>query len=223
MRGLILSPAIDPSLTSSRGKVQGLFLRLNSQAHKGGWARKRTRQFRMILTRTLIQVTSNKLLDKRLRIWDKVITINKRITYDNSKRIRRKIYRAWQQTQSSGSEVQEPARLRLRDGGTAALAGRTLRRGGEVHHTVATGAELRHLYAAAAGPDGRGAAGVRVRRAGARISQKEVQGSGLINRGLRAPSPHTTNTQAHKGSSFEQQALKLRPRRKLTSSGGRKA
>jgi len=140
-----------------------------------------------LVSRTLFTYPQKRFLDFGPLVWDKVITINKRITYDNSKRIRRKIYRAWQQTQSSRSEVQEPARLRLWDDPAAARAGRPVGRGAGMHHQLATGAELRHLYAAAAGPDGRGAAGVCVRRAGARISQKEVQGSGLINRGLRAP------------------------------------
>ena len=106
-----------------------------------------------------------------------MITINKRITYDN----RRKI--------------QEAARLRLWDSPAVARAGRPLRRGTGVHHQLATGAELRHLHAAAAGPDGRRASRGGVRNGcyhsdqGAKVhrSQKEVQGSGLINRGLRAP------------------------------------
>ena len=80
------------------------------------------------------------------------------------------------------------ARLHLRDNGAAARAGRTLRRGTGIHHQLARSLKLRDLHAIAAGTDGRRAARVRARRTGARVTQ-EVQGSGLINRGLRAPFP----------------------------------
>jgi hypothetical protein len=108
---------IDPVPYSSRVRDQGL-----------------SAQFRMILTRKHSSAQAHKLLDKESYIWDNMITINKRITHDNSKRIRRKIYRAWQQVQSFGSEAQEPARLRLWDDPAAARAGRPIRRGAGMHH-----------------------------------------------------------------------------------------
>ena len=142
-----------------------------------------------------------------------MITINKRITYDN----RRKI--------------QEAARLRLWDSPAVARAGRPLRRGTGVHHQLATGAELRHLHAAAAGPDGRRASRGGVRNGcyhsdqGAKVhrSQKEVQGSGLINRGLRAPSPHTTNAQALKRQGSSTQAAGAQAPRGSRAQGRRRA
>ena len=183
--------AIDPVPHSSRVRAQGL-----------------SAQFRMILIRTQIQATSGKLqaasgklqaasffmLDNKPYIWDKVTTINQRIKYANSKRIRRKIYRAWQQAQRPGSEVHEPTRLRLRDGGTAAGAGRPLQRGREVHHGLASSSKLRDLHAAAAGTDGRVASRVRVRGTGERVPQEvQVQGQRqsiqITDRGLRAPTP----------------------------------
>ena len=91
--------------------------------------------------------------------------------------------------QKSRREAQEPARLHLRDNGAAARAGRTLRRGTGIHHQLARSLKLRDLHAIAAGTDGRRAARVRARRKGARVTQ-EVQGPGLINRGLRAPFPY---------------------------------
>ena len=93
-------------------------------------------------------------------------------------------------TRSFETQAQEPARLRLWDGAAAARAGRPVGRRAGMQHQLAAGAKLRDLHAAVPGPDGRRASGVRARRKGARVSQEEVQGSGLINRGLRAPSPY---------------------------------
>jgi hypothetical protein len=101
------------------------------------------------------------------------------------------------ETYDNRREIQEPACVRLWDGPTAARAGRPVRRGTGMHYQLASGAKFRHLHAAAAGPDGSCAAGAG--RAGSRVSQEEVQGSGLINRGLRAPSPY-------KEASFKRQA-----------------
>ncbi len=185
MRGLILSPAIDPVPNSCRVRVQGL-----------------SGQFRMILicnraqaTSHKLQAPSNKLLDKRLRIWDKVITINKRITHDNSKRIRRKIYRAWQQTQSSGSEIQEPAweRKLYNSGATGAAGGR-----GRLGPRV----KLRHLHAAAAGTDGRGAS--RARSQTLQAGCGRTARSQVTDRGLRAPAIWD------QGSSCKQQATSVK-------------
>ena len=185
MRGLILSPAIDPVPNSTRVRVQGL-----------------SGQFRMILicnraqaTSHKLQAPSNKLLDKRLRIWDKVITINKRITHDNSKRIRRKIYRAWQQTQSSGSEIQEPAweRKLYNSGATGAAGGR-----GRLGPRV----KLRHLHAAAAGTDGRGAS--RARSQTLQAGCGRTARSQVTDRGLRAPAIWD------QGSSCKQQATSVK-------------
>jgi len=175
MRGLILSSAIDPVPYSRRVRAQGL-----------------SAQFRMILIRTQIQATSSKLqaasfiLDTGPDIWDNMITINKRITHD----IRRKkiLPSVTNSIRCFRNEAQEPARLRLRDDPAAAGAGRPIRRGAGMHHGLASSLKLRDLHAIAAGPDGRGASGVRARRTGARVPQ-EVQGPGLINRGLRAPTP----------------------------------
>ncbi len=185
MRGLILSPAIDPVPNSTRVRVQGL-----------------SGQFRMLLicnraqaTSHKLQAPSNKLLDKRLRIWDKVITINKRITHDNSKRIRRKIYRAWQQTQSSGSEIQEPAweRKLYNSGATGAAGGR-----GRLGPRV----KLRHLHAAAAGTDGRGAS--RARSQTLQAGCGRTARSQVTDRGLRAPAIWD------QGSSCKQQATSVK-------------
>jgi hypothetical protein len=194
---------IDPVPYSSRVRAQGL-----------------SAQFRMILTRKHSSAQAHKLLDKESYIWDNMITINKRITHDNSKRIRRKIYRAWQQVQSFGSEAQEPARLRLWDDPAAARAGRPIRRGAGMHHGLASSAKLRHLYAIAAGPDGRQASSGGWRngryhsdqRTKVHGPQEEIQGPGLTDRGLRAPTPYTINTQALKrrGASTQAAGLKLR-------------
>jgi hypothetical protein len=199
--------AIDPVPYSSRVRAQGL-----------------SAQFRMILICTRTQATSGKrqaasffILDNKPYIWDKVITINKRIKYANSKRIRRKIYRAWQQAQSLRNEVHEPTCLRLWDGGTAAGAGRPLQRGREVHHGLASSSKLRDLHAAAAGTDGRGASRVRVRGTGERVPQEvQVQGQRqsiqITDRGLRAPDRESgIKNQAASGkqqaSSYKQQAI----------------
>ena len=109
----------------------------------------------------------------------------------------KKYYLQLQTRTSFGREAQEPARLRLRDDPAAAGAGRPVRRGAGMHHGLASSLKLRDLHAIAAGPDGRRASGVRARRTGARVPQ-EIQGPGLINRGLRAPTPHTIfgNTRA---------------------------
>ena len=168
---------IDPVPNSIRVRVQGL-----------------SGQFRMILTRRRAEATSHKrqaasfILDTGPDIWDNMITINKRITHD----IRRKkiLPSVTNSIRRFRNEAQEPARLRLRDDPAAAGAGRPVRRGAGMHHGLASSAKLRHLYAIAAGPDGRGASGVRARRTGARVPQEEVQGPGgtvLTDRGLRAP------------------------------------
>ena len=212
---------IDPVPYSRRVRAQGL-----------------SAQFRMILIRTQIQATSSKLqaashkqqaasfiVDIEPYIWDNMITINKRITHDNSKRIRRKIYRAWQQVQSFGSEAQEPARLRLWDDPAAARAGRPVRRGAGMHHGLASSLKLRDLYAIAAGPDGRQASSGGWRNGryhsdqGTKIHgpQEEIQGPGLINRGLRAPTPRNKLQAASRklqAASCKQQVLQLRPSRK---------
>ena len=111
--------------------------------------------------------------------------INERITYDTARKIRR--FR---------NEAQEPARLQhqLVNSG-AARAGRPVRRGAGMHHQLARSLKLRHLHAAATGPDGRQASSGGWRNGryhsdqGTKVHgpQEEVQGSGLINRGLRAP------------------------------------
>jgi hypothetical protein len=147
----------------------------------------------MILIRTQIQDTSGKqqaasfIVDIEPYIWDNMILINERITHD----IRRKkiLPRVTNSIRCFGNEAQEPARLRLWDDPAAARAGRPVRRGAGMHHQLAASFKLRGLHAIAAGPDGRGASGVRARRTGARVPQEEVQGPGLINRGLRAPTP----------------------------------
>ena len=165
-----------------------------------------------------------------------MITINKRITHANE--LQRQLRNVTKATQSSGSEAQAATRQHQLVSAGAARAGRpdatSHRRRGERRagytNRLARSAKLRHLHAADPVPDGRQASSGGWRNGryhsnqGTKVHgpQKEVQGSGLINRGLRAPFPHTTNAQAHKGSSFEQQALKLRPGLKLTSSGGRK-
>ena len=210
MRGLILSSAIDPDPNSTRVRAQGL-----------------SGQFRMILTRTLIQATSNKLqapsnklLDKRLRIWDNMITINKRITHANE--LQRQLRNVTKATQSFRTEAQEPARLRLWDDPAAARAGRPVRRGAGMHHQLARSLKLRHLHAAATGPDGRQASSGGWRNGryhsdqGTKVHgpQEEVQGSGLINRGLRAPSPYKEASGKLQAASCKQQVLQLRPSRK---------
>ena len=169
----------------------------SAQGRVGPQGRK---QFRMILSRssplhlvsrTLFTYPQKRFLDFGPLVWDNKLTINKRITHDKTRNTSRKI-------RCSGSEVQEPARMHCWDGPTAARAGRSLRRGDGLQHQLARRAKLRHPHTAAAGTDGRGASRVRVKGAVGRGSQEEVQGPGLINRGLRAPSPHTTNAQAHK-------------------------
>jgi len=174
MRGLILSSAIDPVLHSVRVKVQGL-----------------SGQFRMILICKRAQATSSKqqALDKRLKVWDNMIIINKRITHDKTRNTSRKIRRF-------RNEAQEPARLRLWDDPAAARAGRPVGRGAGMHHQLARSLKLRDLYAAVPGTDGREASSGGWRNGcyhsdqGTKVHgpQEEVQGSGLINRGLRAPS-----------------------------------
>ena len=153
-----------------------------------------------------------------------MITINKRITYDNSKRIRRKIYRAWQQVQSSGSEAQAAARQhQLVSSGAARAAGGRGR--------LARSAKLRHLHAADPVPDGREASSGGWRNGryhsdqGTKVHgpQEEVQGSGLINRGLRAPSPHTTNAQALKRQGSRAQAAGAQAPRDSRAQGRRRA
>ena len=129
-----------------------------------------------------------------------MITINKRITHANE--LQRQLRNVTKATQSSGREAQEPSRLHCWDGPTAARAGRPVRRGAGLQHQLAAGAKLRHPHTAAAGPDGSCAAGAG--RAGARVSQEEVQGSGLINRGLRAPAIW------NQGSSCKQQATSVK-------------
>ena len=145
----------------------------------------------MILIRSSKERAStqaHKLLDKSSWMWDNMITINKRITHD----IRRKkiLPSVTNSIRCFGREAQEPARLRLWDDPAAARAGRPVGRGAGMHHQLARSLKLRDLYAIAAGPDGRGASGVRARRTGARVPQEEVQGSGLT--------PHTIfgNTRA---------------------------
>ena len=200
MRSLILSSAIDPSLHSVRVKVQGL-----------------SGQFRMILicnraqaTSHKLQAPSNKLLDIEPDIWDKVITINKRITHANE--LQRQLRNVTRATQSFGSEAQAAARQHQLVSSGAARAGRPVRRGAGMHHQLARSAKLRHLHAAAAGPDGRQASSGGWRNGryhsnqGTKVHgpQEEVQGSGLINRGLRAPAIWD------QGSSCKQQAASVK-------------
>ena len=184
----------------------------------------------MILIRTQIQATSSKLqaasfiVDIKPYIWDNMITINKRITHDNSKRIRRKIYRAWQQVQSFRNEAQEPARLRLWDDPAAARARRPVGQGAGMQRQLARSAKLRHLYAIAAGPDGRRASSGRWRNGyhysdqGTKVHgpQEEVQGSGLTDRGLRAPAIWNQGSSSKlQASSGKQQAFDRAPSIKL--------
>ena len=132
--------------------------------------------------------------------------INERITYDTARKIRR--FR---------NEAQEPARQHQLVSAGAARAGRpdatSHRRRGERRagytNQLARSAKLRHLHAAAAGPDGRQASssgwrnGYHYSDQGTKIhGSQEVQGQRqsiqIINRGLRAPTPHTIfgNTRA---------------------------
>ena len=175
---------IDPGLISVRDKVHGLFFKIKSTSAQGRVGPQAHKQ----LSRTLFTYPQKRFLDFEPLVWDKVILIiNKRITYANE--LQRQLRNVTKTTQSFGREAQEPARLRLWDGGTAARAGRPVRRGAGMHHGLASSAKLRHLYAIASGPDGRGASGIRSRRAGTRVPQ-EIQGPGLTDRGLRAPTPH---------------------------------
>ena len=190
---------IDPGLISVRDKVHGLFFKIKSTSAQGRVGPQAHKQFRMILTRsslphlvsrTLFTYPQKRFLDFGPLVWDKVILIiNKRITNDRTRKQTGKFRPVTGPIQSFGREAQEPARLRLWDGGTAAGAGRPLRRGAEVYHGLARSAKLRHLYAIAAGTDGRVASRVRVRGTGERVPQ-EIQGPGLTDRGLRAPTPH---------------------------------
>ena len=220
-RGFILSPGkIGPGLTSSRGKV-----------------RRFPNQFRMILTRKHSSAQAHKLLDKRLRIWDKVITINKRITHANE--LQRQLRNVTKATQSSGSEAQETARQHQLVSSEAARAGRPdatshrRRSGRRAGYTkrLARSAKLRHLHAADPVPDGRQASSGGWRNGryhsdqGTKVHgpQEEVQGSGLINRGLRAPSPHTTNAQALKRQGSSTQAAGAQAPRGSRAQGRRRA
>ncbi len=176
MRGLILSSAIDPGLTSSRGKV-----------------RRFPNQFRMILTRKHSSAQAHKLLDKESYIWDKVITINKRITHANE--LQRQLRNVTKATQSSGSEIQEPARERkLYNSGATGAAGGRRRLGPRV--------KFRHLHAAAAGTDGRGAS--RARRQTLQAGCGRTARSQVTDRGLRAPAIW------NQGSSCKQQATSVK-------------
>jgi hypothetical protein len=181
---------IDPVPYSRRVRAQGL-----------------SGQFRMILTRRRAEATSHKrqaasfILDTGPDIWDNMITINKRITHANE--LQRQLRNVTKATQSFRTEAQEPARLRLWDDPAAARARRPVGQGAGMQRQLARSAKLRHLHAAAAGPDGRGASGIRSRRAGTRIPQ-EIQGPGLTDRGLRAPAIW------NQGSSYKQQATSVK-------------
>ena len=164
-------------------------------------------QFRMILIRTQIQATSSKLqaasfiVDIEPYIWDNMITINKRITHDTTRKIRR-----------FGSEAQEPARERkLYNSGATGAAGGRRRLGPRV--------KLRHLHAAAAGTDGRGAP--RARSQTLQAGCGRTARSQVINRGLRAPSPRNKN----QATSYKRQAAssKFSSRSDQASSGKRQA
>ena len=191
---------IDPGLISVRDKVHGLFFKIKSTSAQGRVGPQAHKQFSV--SRTLFTYPQKRFLDFEPLVWDKVILIiNKRIKYANSKRIRRKIYRAWQQAQSFRTEAQEPARLRLWDDPAAARARRPVGQGAGMQRQLARSAKLRHLYAIAAGPDGRRASsggwrnGYHYSDQGTKIhGSQEVQGQRqsiqIINRGLRAPTPH---------------------------------
>ena len=203
MRGLVLSPAIGPVLHSVRVKVQGLFFKIKFTSAQGRVGPQAHKQFRMILSRssplhlvsrTLFTYPQKRFLDFEPLVWDKVILIiNKRTTYDTTRKIRR--FR---------NEAQEPARLRLWNDPAAARAGRPVRRGPGMFPWLARSLKLRDLYAAVTGTDGRGASSGGWRNGcyhsdqGTKVHgpQKEIQGSGLINRGLRAPSPQESYPQA---------------------------
>ncbi len=183
MRGLILSPAIDPDPNSRRVRAQGL-----------------SGQFRMILicnraqaTSHKLQAPSNKLLDIEPDIWDKVITINKRITHANE--LQRQLRNVTKATPSSGSEIQEPAweRKLYNSGATGAAGGR-----GRLGPRV----KLRHLHAAAAGTDGRGAS--RARSQTLQAGCGRTARSQVTDRGLRAPAIWD------QGSSCKQQATSVK-------------
>ena len=157
-----------------------------------------------------------------------MITINKRITYDTARKIRR--FR---------NEAQEPARQHQLVSAGAARAGRpdatSHRRRGERRagytNQLARSAKLRHLHAAAAGPDGRQASsggwrnGYHYSDQGTKIhgSQEEIQGPGLTDRGLRAPTPHTINTQALKRQGASTQAAGAQAPRGSRAQGRRRA
>ena len=182
MRGLILSPAIDPDPNSRRVRVQGL-----------------SGQFRMILICKRAQATSSKqqaasfILDTGPDIWDNMITINKRITHANE--LQRQLRNVTKATQSSGSEIQEPARERkLYNSGATGAAGGRRRLGPRV--------KFRHLHAAAAGTDGRGAS--RARRQTLQAGCGRTARSQVTDRGLRAPAIW------NQGSSCKQQATSVK-------------
>ncbi len=204
MRSLILSSAIDPDPNSRRVRVQGL-----------------SGQFRMILICKRAQATSSKqqALDKSSWIWDNMITINKRITHANE--LQRQLRNVTKATQSFGSEAQGATRQHQLVSSGAARAGRPVRRGAGMHHQLARSAKLRHLHAADPVPDGREASSGGWRNGryhsdqGAKVhrSQKEVQDSGLINRGLRAPAIWDQGSSYKlQAASCKQQVLQLRYR-----------
>ncbi len=147
-------------------------------------------QFRMILICKRAQATSSKqqaasfILDTGPDIWDNMITINKRITYDTTRKIRR--FR---------NEAQEPARERkLYNSGATGAAGGRRRLGPRV--------KFRHLHAAAAGTDGRGAS--RARRQTLQAGCGRTARSQVTDRGLRAPAIW------NQGSSCKQQATSVK-------------
>jgi len=217
---------IDPGPYSRRVRAQGL-----------------SAQFRMILIRTQIQATSSKLqaasfiVDIEPYIWDNMITINKRITHDKIKKrpdnrtdthsIRPEGSAG--RTRSFETQAQKPARLRLWDGPAAAGAGRPVGRRAGMQHQLARSLKLRDLHAAVPGPDGRCASsggwrnGYHYSDQGTKIhgSQEEVQGPGLINRGLRAPTPRNKRQVA----SYKRQAAssKFSSRSDQAPSGKRQA
>ena len=184
---------IDPVPYSRRVRAQGLSAQFSrAQATSG----KR-------------QAASFFMLDNKPYIWDKVITINQRIKYANSKRIRRKIYRAWQQAQSFGSKAQAATQQHQLVSSGAAGAGRPdatshRRRGGRragYTNQLARSPKLRDLHAADPVPDGRRASsggwrnGYHYSDQGTKIhGSQEVQGQRqsiqITDRGLRAPTPH---------------------------------
>jgi len=192
MRSLILSSAIDPDPNSRRVRVQGL-----------------SGQFRMILICKRAQATSSKqqaasfILDTGPDIWDNMITINKRITYDTTRKIRR-----------FGSEAQEPARERkLYNSGATGAAGGRRRLGPRV--------KFRHLHAAAAGTDGRGAP--RARSQTLQAGCGRTARSQVTDRGLRAPTPYTINAQALKRQGSRAQAAGAQAPRDSRAQGRRRA